>query len=50
MRKIKDFYIIGIDHGYGNIKTANCCFPTGVISGDTMPTFTNDLLCWNNKY
>ena len=22
--------IIGIDHGYGNIKTANCCFKTGV--------------------
>lgn len=50
MRKIKNFYIIGIDHGYGNIKTANCCFPTGVVSSDTVPTFTNDLLCWNNKY
>ena len=24
--------IIGIDHGYGNIKTANCCFPTGVTA------------------
>ena len=22
--------IIGIDHGYGNIKTAHCCFKTGV--------------------
>ncbi len=26
--------IIGIDHGYGNIKTANCCFKTGVASFD----------------
>lgn len=23
--------IIGIDHGYGNIKTAHCCFKTGVL-------------------
>ena len=50
MRKVKDFYIIGIDHGYGNIKTANCCFPTGVVASDTVPTFTGDLLRWNNKY
>ena len=50
MRKVKDFYIIGIDHGYGNIKTANCCFHTGVVASDTVPTFTGDLLRWNNKY
>ena len=31
--------IIGIDHGYGNIKTAHCCFPTGVIISDKEPTF-----------
>lgn len=24
--------IIGIDHGYGNIKTAHCCFKTGVAA------------------
>ena len=23
--------IIGIDHGYGNIKTANTCFRAGVV-------------------
>ena len=50
MKDLYDFKIIGIDHGYGNIKTANCCFPTGVVKSDTVPTFTNDLLCWNNKY
>ena len=22
--------IIGVDHGYGNMKTANHCFPTGI--------------------
>ena len=26
--------VIGLDHGYGNIKTANRCFPSGVITYD----------------
>ena len=24
--------VIGIDHGYGNMKTATRCFPSGVAS------------------
>ncbi len=35
MKNKNGIYIIGVDHGYGNIKTANCCFPTGVESNDT---------------
>ena len=31
--------IIGIDHGYGNIKTAHTCFRTGVTVYDKEPTF-----------
>ena len=50
MRIYNDIRIIAVDHGYGNIKTANCCFPTGVIESDTEPTFTHDLLVWNGKY
>ena len=50
MKAFNNLKIIGIDHGYGNIKTANCCFPTGVIAGDTEPAFANDLLVWNNRY
>ena len=50
MKTLNDYKIIGIDHGYGNMKTANCCFPTGVIASDTEPPFTNNLLVWNNKY
>ena len=23
--------VIGIDHGYGNMKTATRCFPSGVV-------------------
>ena len=29
--------IIGIDHGYGNIKTAHTCFRTGVTVYDKEP-------------
>ena len=35
MRKFNEMYVIGIDHGYGNMKTANCCFSTGVMKTDT---------------
>ena len=42
--------IIGIDHGYGNIKTAHTCFRTGVIACDREPAFKSDLLVYENKY
>ena len=42
--------IIGIDHGYGNIKTAHCCFKTGVAAYDKEPTFKNNLLIYEGKY
>lgn len=50
MKKFNELYVIGIDHGYGNMKTANCCFSTGVMKSDTEPVFASDLLIWNNKY
>lgn len=50
MKKFNKMYVIGIDHGYGNMKTANCCFSTGVMKSDTEPVFASDLLIWNNKY
>lgn len=50
MKKFNNSIIIGIDHGYGNIKTANSCFPTGVNSFDTEPIFKDNMLIWNNKY
>ena len=50
MKKINNLCIIGIDHGYGNMKTANCCFPTGVTVSDNEPTFASDLLIWNDRY
>ena len=32
MKEITDYkpVIIGVDHGYGNIKTEHCVFPSGV--------------------
>ena len=50
MKKYKETYIIGIDHGYGNMKTANCCFQTGVTVYEKEPIFKDNLLVWNNKY
>ena len=50
MKKFNEMVVIGIDHGYGNMKTANCCFPTGIMKSDTEPTFVGDLLIWNDKY
>ena len=42
--------IIGIDHGYGNVKTRNCCFPTGVLAFDKEPTFKQNLLIYEGRY
>ena len=42
--------IIGIDHGYGNIKTASRCFKTGLAVYDSEPLFTKDMLVYNGKY
>lgn len=35
---------------YGNMKTANCCFQTGVTVYEKEPIFKDNLLVWNNKY
>lgn len=42
--------IIGIDHGYGNIKTAHTCFKTGVAAFDKEPTFKSNLLTYDGRY
>ena len=42
--------IIGIEHGYGNIKTAHTCFRTGVTVHDRESTFKNDLLIYEGRY
>jgi len=42
--------VIGIDHGYGNIKTAHTCFKTGVAVYDKEPTFKSNLLIYGGHY
>ena len=42
--------IIGIDHGYGNIKTAHTCFKTGVAAYDKEPTFRSNLLIYEGRF
>ncbi|MDD2268798.1 MAG: ParM/StbA family protein [Eubacteriales bacterium] len=50
MKTMNNTKIIGIDHGYGNIKAANHCFKTGISAYDSEPLFTADMLTYNGKY
>ena len=50
MKKMNDVIIIGVDHGYGNIKTANHCFRTGITAYDSEPLFTKDMLVYGGKF
>lgn len=50
MKGLNKKFIIGIDHGYGNIKTANHCFKTGIRAYDSEPLFTRDMLVYNGMY
>lgn len=48
--KNETIMVIGIDHGYGNMKTANRCFPSGVTRYEKEPIFQNNLLVYNDMY
>lgn len=50
MKNLNETKIIGIDHGYGNIKTANHCFKTGIMGYDSEPLFTKDMLIFDGRY
>ena len=50
MKDMNGIKIIGVDHGYGNIKTANCCFPTGLAGYAAEPLFTADMLVYEDRY
>lgn len=42
--------IIGIDHGYGNIKTAGTVTPTGITPSNTEPVFAGNILHYDGMY
>lgn len=50
MREIRNTKIIAVDHGYGNIKTANTVTPTGITAYETEPIFTENILEYNGAY
>ncbi len=50
MKKLNDAVIIGVDHGYGNIKTANHIFKAGIVGYDHEPLFTGDMLVYGGRY
>lgn len=50
MREFKNVKIIAVDHGYGNIKTANTVTPTGITAYETEPIFTGNILDYNGTY
>ena len=50
MKAINNIKIIGVDAGYGNMKTANFCFRTGLTAYDTEPLFTKNMLVYEGRY
>ena len=48
--KNETIIVTGIDHGYGNMKTATRCFPSGVVRYEKEPIFQNNLLVYNGMY
>ena len=49
MERHNDTIIIAVDHGYGNMKTANHCFPSGILVHEGEPTFPDNLLYYEGR-
>ena len=50
MKTYEGIRIIGVDTGYGNIKTANSIIPTGITPYDREPTFAGRILKMDGKW
>ena len=50
MKDMNGIKIIGVDNGYGNTKTVNHCFKTGILSYDAEPLFTREMLIYDGRY
>ena len=42
--------LIAIDHGYGNVKTPNFIFPTGITEYSDEPAMASDILYWMGRW
>ena len=50
MKELNNIKIIGIDHGYGNIKTASTVTKSGVTAYETEPIFSGNILKYEGSY
>ncbi len=50
MINFNNICIVGVDLGYGNIKTARTIFPTGLTVHNTEPVFSGKILQYGGKY
>ena len=50
MRDFNGIKIIAVDHGYGNVKTANTVTPTGLVAYDTEPIFSGSILEYGGTF
>lgn len=50
MKELNNIKIIGIDHGYGNIKTASTVTKSGVTAYETEPIFLGNILEYEGSY
>ena len=49
MREIREYnmngtIILGVDNGYGNVKTAHRVFPTGIVKCDSEPVLSKEYI------
>ena len=42
--------LVAIDHGYGNVKTPNFIFPTGITAYGDEPAMATDTLRWAGRW
>ena len=50
MKNTNKTIVIGVDHGYAQIKTAHAIFKSGVTAYNKEPTFTHNMLVYEGQY
>lgn len=50
MKRYQNTCIVAVDAGYGNMKTANCHFPTGITRYDHPPIFDGNILEYDGAW
>ncbi len=48
--RIDESLILAVDHGYGNIKTANTVFSNGIVKRETEPVISTDYLMYDGDF